>query len=330
MAKYAGSSFSVRLIDGHNLAPAIMENASMSRESITQQTNPFGVTGESHTPVGLVKGILVAGGGLYDAAVDTLHTAVATVIGVSRIVAAAIHGNTIGKPFMGFEGAIDTKYEVIDAKDGITKANVTYLVTGAVDDGVIVQHLLAYTADWDTKTGGAGATDAPVDYSVDPIQRQFTITGSTKANPCEVTTAKAHGLTTGQKVLISGNTLAVPDINSDLAVTVTGTTTFTVAIDTTASTGTGNDGTLIRTSSVAGGVGYLEVTAFTVATNTVVKIMHSPDDITYSALITFATITAANSKERKTVSGTVDRYLSSNGVLTGAGSITVFTGLSRN
>lgn len=324
--KYSGTSFSVLLVDGFNLASAITENATMGEESISQQTNPFGVGNESHTPVGLLKGVLTAGGGFYDAATDALHSAIGTVTGINRIVCAAIFGNTIGKPFMGFEGAYSQKYEVLDVKDGLTKANVVYLVSGAVEDGQIVQDHVSFTATWDTKTGGANANDAPVDYTLYDGNKSVPITSNSIANPTVVTTTKPHGLTTGDKVLIAGVATSSPTINGIQTVTVTGANTFTVPVNVTVA---GTGGTIVKASTNAGGTGYLQVSAYSGLTNVVVKIMHSPDDITYAAKVTFTTVTAVT-KERIPVAGTIDRYLSSQGTVTGVGSITLFSGFVRN
>lgn len=326
MAKYGGPAFSVLLVDGYNLASSLTEAATINIESVTQQTNPFGATSEENSPVGITKGVLSAGNGFFDAATDALHSAIGSVTGISRTVCAAVFGNTIGKPFFGFEGAYSQKYEIQDSRDGLTKANVTYLVSGAVDEGVIVQDHATFTANWDTKTGGANAADAPVDYTVDPKQRLHEITSNSIANPSVVTCPKAHGLTTGDKVLISGVASSSPTINGTQTVTVISSTTFSVPVNVTVG---GTGGSFVKVDSSAGGVGYLQCSAFSGFTGVLMKIMHSPDDITYAALITFTSLTALG-KERKTVTGTVDRYLSSNGTVTGSGSVTVFTGFSRN
>jgi len=330
MSKYAGSQFSVFLVDGYNLAASIMDSVSMGEESITQETHPFGTGNESHTPIGIVRGALSVGKGFFDTATDALHGALSTVVGISRIVCAAIETNTIGNHFMGFEGAYSQKYTILDANEGMTEADVEYLVSGAVDEGVIVQHLATFTADWDTKTGGANAPDAPVDNTLDKMNRGGDITGSTKANPCVITTAKPHGLISTQRIVISGNSLSGPAINGQQIVTVLSATTFSVPVNTSASTGTGNDGTFVYASTSGGGVGYQQVPAFSGFTGFVGKIMHSPDDSTYAALVTFANVTAINNKQRLTASGIVDRYLSFNGDVTGSGSIDVFSGFARN
>jgi hypothetical protein len=322
--KYGGTQFSTFLVDAHNLAASLSESASMSKESITQQTNPFGASSEEHTPINLTRAMLNVGGGFYDEVTDPIHTAIGTVVGVRRIVSAAIFGNEIGKPFVGFEGAYSQKYEVQDVKDGLTRANVTYLVDGNLEEGVIVQSLAAFTADWNTKTGGVGATDAPVYYPDQP-QRSVPITSNSIANPSIVTTPVAHGLTTGDVVLIAGVATSSPTINGLRTVTVTSPTTFSVPVNVTVG---GTGGSFLRASSEAGGVGYLHVTAFSGITNVVVKVQHSPDDITYADLVTFATVTAVG-RERVEVAGAVDAYLAVDGNITGAGSVTVFVGFCR-
>jgi len=326
--KYGSGSFSVLLVDGYNLAASLNESVSMGKESITEQTNPFGVEGESHTPIGIIKGMLNAAGGFFDTVTDQLHGNLATLTGVSRVVCAAVHGNLPGKMFMGFQGAYNQKYEVQDERDGLTKANVTYLVSGEAEQGQIVQDHATFTADWDTKTGGANAADTPVDYSTYFGNRVIPITSNSIANPTVVTTPVAHGLTTGQVVIIAGVATSSPAINGSRVVTVTGPTTFTVPVNVTVA---GTGGTITRASTVNGGSGYAQVTAYSGFSQGILKIMHSADDITYAALVTFPTFTAIGAVRQTVAAGTtVDRYLSSNGDVTGSGSITAFSGFCRN
>lgn len=327
--KYSGTSFTLFLVDAYNLIASLSESANLGKESITQQTNPFGVDSEEHTPIGMTKGTLEVGGGFFDPATDALHHVVGATRDVQRVVSAGFEGNTIGAHFVGFQGSYDHTFTVMDKRDGLTMADVKYLVSGDVDEGVIVQNLATFTADWDTKTGGAGVTDAPVDYALDPSQRPINITSATKASSSVVTTSKAHGLVTGQVVVISGNTLAGPAINGAQTVTVVSPTSFSVSVNTTASTGAGTGGSFVLGSTVGGGVGYLHCTAYSGFTGFVNTIMHSPDDVTYASLLAFTNLTAVG-KERKTVTGTVDRYLSNNGNVTGTGSVTVFAGFCRN
>lgn len=326
MGKFAGPSFTLLLVDGYNLAASVQDSASISKESITEQTNPFGVATESHTPVGITKSTLVASGGVYDEAVELVHQKIGSVVGVSRNIVAGIEGNTVGLIFHGFEGTYSQKFEAMAENQGLTKAKVTYLTSGAADIGRIIQNLAQFTATWSTATGGANAADTPVDYTTDVAQRVIPITSNSIANPTVVTTPVPHGLTTGQVILISGVASSSPTINGQRTVTVTGANTFTVPVNVTVA---GTGGSFVLASTVNGGVGYAQCTQYSGITNVVLKIRHSPDDVTYADLITFTTITAIGG-QRATVSGTVDRYLCSTGTITGAGSVTVFSGFSRN
>ena len=82
--------------------------------------------------------------------------------------------------------------------------------------------------------------------------------------------------------------------------------------------------------TTAGGAGYVQVTAYSGLTNAVIKIQHSTDNSVWADLITFATVTAAPTAERKAVSGTVNRYVRALVDVTGTGSTTVFVGFNRS
>ncbi len=269
-------------------------------------------------------------GGYFDTQTNGPHAALVGSVPTSpsqavRVVVVGFAGDVIGQPFIGYEGAFTMAYEVLADLAGLQKANATHTVYGQQDKGVVLQNLAAQTADWNTKSN-----TTYIDYTLDPNQRVIPITSATKANPCVVTTTVAHGLTTGQKVLISGNTLSGPAINSDLAVTVISTTTFSVAVDTSGSSGAGTGGSFVLSSTVAGGAGYQHVTACTGFTNFVGKIKDSPDDVTYTDVITFADNVVAPFAERKTYAGTLNRYVCYDGNITGSGSISAWAGIARS
>jgi hypothetical protein len=212
-------------------------------------------------------------------------------------------------------------YEVLAQNEALTKANATYAISGLSYWGQIVQPWATKTGDWNTKTLGT-----TVDYAADPSQVVIPITSNSIANPTVVTTAVAHGLTTGQVVLISGVSTSSPTINGQQTVTVVSPTTFTVAVNVTVA---GTGGSLVRCSTVNGGVGFQQVSAFSGFTGYVGKIQDSADDVTYADLATFANVTSGPTAETVTVTGTVDRYLSHDGNITGSGSITAFSGFAR-
>jgi hypothetical protein len=82
-------------------------------------------------------------------------------------------------------------------------------------------------------------------------------------------------------------------------------------------------------STSAGGVGFIQCTAASGFSAFIGKVRHSSDDVTYSDLLSFTDNVSAPFAERVSVSGTVNRYLSFTGIITGTGSITIFAGFSR-
>lgn len=83
-----------------------------------------------------------------------------------------------------------------------------------------------------------------------PLQHDgaiHTIVSNTLASPTVVTTADAHGFTTGQAVTIAGNSGSVPTINGSQVVTVISDTTFSIVVN--CSTG-GTGGTVVLTTPV--------------------------------------------------------------------------------
>jgi hypothetical protein len=86
-------------------------------------------------------------------------------------------------------------------------------------------------------------------------------------------------------------------------------------------------------STSAGAVGYLQVTAISGTGATIdVKVRHSADNVTYVDLMTFTQVVLADGRkaERKTASGTVNRYLAVSWTIAGTSpSVTCLIGCKR-
>jgi len=313
-------------VDGYDLAAAKLDALRDKAIATQVESHGLGDSWKERSPTGEKDTELVQEGAFFDTATGSSHDALSTSVPTSpqateRVICFGYAGETIGEMFVGIKGAYSHEYEVAAERDNLQKANAAYAVSGQRDPGTILQPLAAKTADWDTES-------TPVDYSADTGQRVVPITSNSQANPSVVTTTVPHGLTSGDIVLISGVSGSDADINGEQVATVISTTTFSVPVDATTSAGTG--GSFVRANSANGGVGYLQVTAAATFTNFVGKIRDSPDDITYADLITFADNVSAPFAERLTVAGTIDRYTAFDGNVTGAGSISVFCGLSRS
>ncbi len=330
MAGKYGSPSVFLLVDGYALIAMKLQGLRHKVEAITTRADGLGDSSQSNDPTGVVKAELAQEGGFFDTTALSGHAALAGSVPTTpqttpRVVCIGFAGQTSGAPFRGLYGAFSFAYEVLAKLDDLTKANASYVINGAVDQGTIIQPLATKSADWNTKSLGT-----QVDYVSDTTQRVIPITSASKAAASVVTTTVPHGLTTGDIIFIASNTLAGPAINGQQTVTVTGLSTFTVAVNTTASTGAGTGGTFVRANNATGGVGYLQVTSSTGFTNFVGKLRDSPDDTTYADLIAFTDSVVSPHAERATVPGVVDRYISFDGDVTGSGSITVFCGFARN
>lgn len=323
--KLGSKDFGVLLVDGYDFLSAKLQAFTHKITASQEKSHGLGDSTEAMSPTGLSTLSVSQAGAFFDDSTNGIHALFATIANlvITRIIVAAFAGNTIGKPFMGASGSYGQSYEVLGQVGNLTKANVTYQISGSIDRGVIVQNQTAKTIDWNTKTDGAS-----VDYTLDTSQRVIPITSNTLANPTIVTTPVPHGLTTGQVILISGVATSSPTINGERTVTVISPLTFSVPVNV-GTAGTG--GSFVLSSTVNGGAGIQAISAFSGFTGFVGKIRHSADDTTYADLVTFTNVTSAPAAERVAVVAgtTVNRYLSFNGDVTGSGSITPFAGFSR-
>jgi hypothetical protein len=328
MAGKFGSASVVFLVDGYNLLAMKLKNLTHKIASATEPTHGLGDTAEANGPVGMSTITLTQGGGFFDTSANNSHAALGAGLpsgpqSTPRIVTVGFAGNAFGAPIYGVEGMFQSSYSTEPSVGALTKANAEYMVKGQLDTAVILQPLAEKTADWNTKTDGD-----EVDYAADTTQRVIPIASNSAASPSVVTTSVPHGLTTGDVVVISGVEDSDADINGEQEVTVISATTFSVDVD--ASTHAGTGGSFVRANSANGGVGYLQVTEMTGITSATVKIRDSADNSTYADLITFTAVTAAPGKERKTVTGTIDRHTCVDGDVTGTGKMTCLVALARN
>jgi hypothetical protein len=332
--KYASPSVAL-YVDGYDLTPALVSSIGHSNEILTQPSNPFGAGAVGDSPIGLARGVLTVGNGLFDKTVDPLHAAKVPDggVGVSRVACVFEQGQTKGVRFTGYRGAYSQKAEVLDVNDGLTKANVAYIIDGEVDEGVIVQEAATHVADWDTHL-------SPVDAAADPTARRVPIVSSSAANPTHIVFDDPHGFVTGDVIAIFGHTSVTPDINDDATAeawtaighTVTVVDAVTISIPVNVSDG-GVGGYAVLVSHAGGGRGYQQVLEGASLTAFFGTIKHSVDASTWATLISFAD-TATDYHDAQSVATAlattqVRRYLAYYGDGTGWGTNKVMAGFAR-
>ena len=325
-----GSASGLLLLDGYNLLASKLQSMSFEPEALMEPSHGIGDSWEESTPTGMSRAVVEQLGAFWDTTALYSHAALkdgppGTPQATARIACMGFAGQTKGQPFHGFEGAHQMTYGAKVAVGKLTRADARFVISGRADhDGVILQELAAQTADWNTE-------GSSVDHTTEVTARPIPITSSSVANPSVITTAKPHGLASGDTVLIAGHAGSTPDINGEQTVTVVSTTTFTIPVNVTVG---GTGGTLVYGETNAGGAGYLQVNALSLGTHTglTIKVRHSVDNAAWADLLTLCTsITTAPAAYRVTVTGEVRRYLAITADFEGAGSpsATVFAGFAR-
>jgi len=150
---YAGSAqFSVFTIDGFDLIPAKLQEATWKTGVRQEQTTGLGDRWEDHTPTGLRFVDITQSGAYFDTRQNGIHEAFKDTPLAYRTLVLAPAGDLPGSPLVVAAGTLSTTYDVQASNGKLTKANVTYVISGAVTEGAIVQPPAAHTANWTSAT----------------------------------------------------------------------------------------------------------------------------------------------------------------------------------
>lgn len=157
MAKYASPSVGFLVVDGYDLLGSDLQTINaQEKEALLEETTGLGATWPTMVALGLFKGAF-GHEGFYDDATGSVNDAIATKEGTSRIACLSITGNTPGGKFVGYAGALVGKYTRLVQLGALHKAKADYTVSGAVEDGIVLQEFESKTADWNTE--GADSQD---------------------------------------------------------------------------------------------------------------------------------------------------------------------------
>ncbi len=302
------------IVTGKNLSGDVY-TLNHKTSQLIEQTNGLGTSWEEHKPVGIGVQELSAEGGLYrdDAAGLLAALQMSGASPSNQLALYGVEGSAVGAIVAVFEGLFAMAFERVSSKNGLTRANADYTLTGANRTAVLVSGFTARTAD------PGDSQSASQDQNLNRFAPSGAITSNSIANPTVVTTTLPHNLVTGDVVMIEGVVSSNPTINGERTVTVTGASTFTVPVNVTVA---GTGGTFRKLTQTNGYVD-LHVTALTLGgfTNIVVTPLHSADNVSFSTLgSAFTAVTAAGVAERVTVAGAIQRYRAVGWNYTGAGS----------
>ena len=138
-----------------------------SEEAILEPSHTLGDLWEEHTFVGVRKAE-ISQEGFYNDDVASVHDALSTGPGISRVLCYGVAGTATGAQFIGWEGAMQVNYERIIGREVLHKARATYRTNGAVEQhGRLVRMYGAHSATGRT-TGtpldGAASSSGGVGY----------------------------------------------------------------------------------------------------------------------------------------------------------------------
>jgi hypothetical protein len=125
-------------------------------EALTDETMSLGDSWPEHTDLGVRKADLTQNG-FFNDATNAMHTALNEQQGVSRVLVYGLEGNTVGKKFVGYAGAMEVDYARLLSLKALHRANASYQGNGQVDEGLILHALGARTTDGDST--GADSID---------------------------------------------------------------------------------------------------------------------------------------------------------------------------
>lgn len=149
MAKYGSNQVAFLLAGGYDLL-GFTTQLEDTIEALTEDKTVLGEDWVEMAATGLKRASLTQQG-FYDDEAGASNAALASGTGVQRVLCYGVEGNTIGKKFTGYAGALQADYARIITVGELHKANASYQGSGVVEEGLIVHAHGAETADGDTE-----------------------------------------------------------------------------------------------------------------------------------------------------------------------------------
>lgn len=136
MAKYGSPDVAFINLGGYDLKPYLTE-LEFETEAMSEETHTLGDTWVEHSFVGLKHGRGSAPG-FYDDEANGINVALVGRSGESRVMLLGIEGNTAGREFVGFAGAMQLRYVRTASRGVLHKARLEWEGDGAVVQGQLM------------------------------------------------------------------------------------------------------------------------------------------------------------------------------------------------
>lgn len=145
MAKRGSADVGFLLVDGYSILGS-QTDITDKVELVTDEVTALGDAWQFHASAGIRKATFAQNGFFDDGALGN-NLALVAMNGAQRVLNYAVAGNTIGRAFVGFVGALQATYERIATRGKLTLAKASYQSSGQVNtNGVILHALTGETA----------------------------------------------------------------------------------------------------------------------------------------------------------------------------------------
>lgn len=145
MARRGSADVAFLLLGGYDILGTVTQIED-SLEAVVERSDALGDLWEEHSFTG-VRRAEIGQEGFYDDAANSVHDALSTGPGVSRVLCYGIGGTATGAPFIGYEGAMQVNYHRVLSRGTLHKAVAAYRGNGVVDQhGRIVRMYAVHTA----------------------------------------------------------------------------------------------------------------------------------------------------------------------------------------
>ena len=151
MAKYSSADVGFYLVGGYDVL-GYQTTITVKKEKLTEETHVLGDAWIEHDVVKLQKA-QIAQDGFYDDVSDGNNDALLANVGTANVLCLGGEGNTIGKQFIGFAGALQADYERIVSRGAFHKAKAMHEGVGAVEEAVVLH-------THSTETAASGNTES--------------------------------------------------------------------------------------------------------------------------------------------------------------------------
>jgi hypothetical protein len=155
--KSGSAQFALLALDGTNLLGAKVKGFSWKPELLQEDTTGLGDAWREFTPTGIRRAVVTQEGAYFDTAAAGMHAALAAMPLGPRTLTWSPDGVLVCQA----RGTLVTTYDVVASLGALTKANVTYTISGSLDvGGAIVQAPEDHPVSWTGPVLDQGAATA--------------------------------------------------------------------------------------------------------------------------------------------------------------------------